>query len=321
MMRRSVRLSVTGVAVAAALISTGCSGGGGSASSGPLEKTHIVVAAVPALDSAGVYIAQQEGLFAAQGLHVKIVSAITSADVIKAQLAGQYDVTSGAYPSYILANIQQHANMRVIAPGSDMAAGNQEVMVTDDSPIQSMPALKDKVIGVNALDNIGTLLINSLLSDYAIPQGDVHFKAIPFPLMGKAMQSGEINAAWLPEPYVAETEEAIGAQPIADADQGSAQGLPISGYIATQTWLNKYPHTAAAFEHAIAAAQRIASTDPGEVQRAMAAYGGVTKMVAATAAQPSFPLTTSVSLLQRVADLMQQFGMTQQQYNVKQMIR
>ena len=38
-----------------------------------LEKTDIVVNAFPAIDSAGLYIAQDQGLFAAQGLHVTIV--------------------------------------------------------------------------------------------------------------------------------------------------------------------------------------------------------------------------------------------------------
>ena len=37
-----------------------------------LEKTNITVNAFPAIDSAGLYVAQDEGLFAAQGLHVTI---------------------------------------------------------------------------------------------------------------------------------------------------------------------------------------------------------------------------------------------------------
>src|SRR5215471_1805078 len=37
-----------------------------------VEKTDIVVDAFPAIDSAGLYIAQMDGLFADQGLHVTI---------------------------------------------------------------------------------------------------------------------------------------------------------------------------------------------------------------------------------------------------------
>lgn len=48
-------------------LAAGCSGGSA------LEKSSIVVDAFPSIDSAGLYIAQEEGLFAAQGLHVTIV--------------------------------------------------------------------------------------------------------------------------------------------------------------------------------------------------------------------------------------------------------
>ena len=62
-------------AAAVTMLAAGCSSGGsGSGTTGlKLEKTNIVVNAFPAIDSAGLYIAQDQGLFAAQGLNVTIV--------------------------------------------------------------------------------------------------------------------------------------------------------------------------------------------------------------------------------------------------------
>src|ERR1700729_815039 len=104
-MPRRFRLRpVTGLATLAglsALLAVGCSAGGGSsAAPGGLEKTNLVGAAVPAVDAAGVYIAQQRGLFTAEGLHVTIVPALSGKTAVNKQLAGQYDVTSGNYVSY-----------------------------------------------------------------------------------------------------------------------------------------------------------------------------------------------------------------------------
>ncbi len=313
------RIQIVAAAVLASVITAGCSSASGTAAGG-LEKPDLVVAAVPALDSAGVYIAEQRGLFAAQGLHVKIVPAISSADVIKAQLAGQYDVSSGAYPSYIAANATQHADLRVIAAGSDMAPTCQEVMVTEGSKINKIRDLEGKTIGVNALNNIGTLLIDTLLTDNAVPPADVTFKVIPFPLMAHALTTHQVDAAWLPEPFITEAEESIGAQPLADANQGAAESLPIAGYVVTQTWLRKYPKTAAAFQRAILQAQTIANTNAGAVQSAMTAVGGVPRRIAATATPPSFPLDDNAALLARVASLMLQFNMLPQAYDVNQMI-
>ena len=77
------------VATAAATL-TGCAGGSGGGG-GPLEKTNIVVDAFPAIDSAGLFIAEQRGLFKQQGLNVKIKLASTSQTAIDGQLAGTYD--------------------------------------------------------------------------------------------------------------------------------------------------------------------------------------------------------------------------------------
>jgi NitT/TauT family transport system substrate-binding protein len=286
-----------------------------------VEKPDLTVAAVPALDSAGLYIAQQRGLFAAEGLHVTIVPATSSATVIAAQLAGKYDITVGAYVSYMIADALQHANLRILAPGSDIAPLTQEVMVPAGSPIQAVDQLKGKKIGVNALSNIGTLMVSALLADNGLSPNDVTFVAIPFPAMAAALKAHTVDAAWLPEPFITGAEESIGAVPVADADQGVAQNLPISGYIATQAWLDKYPRTAAAFRRAVLKAQAIANTDLAAVQDGMVAYGGVSRTTAQIAAAPSYPLQTNEPLLQRIANLMEQFGMTQQDFNVRSMLR
>ena len=221
-----------------------CSAGGGSsAAPGNLEKTNLVVAAVPALDSAAVYIAQQRGLFAAEGLHVTILPAISSKSVIQQQLAGKFDVSVGNYVSYILADATKHANLEILAPGSVMQPSTQEILVPADSPIQTVSQLAGKTVAVNVAGNIGTLLVESVLADSAIadPTAAVHFKPIEFPLMANALKNHQVDAAWLPEPFVTQAEEQAGAVPLADADQGASQNIPIAGYVATKAWARSTP--------------------------------------------------------------------------------
>ena len=55
---------------ALAVLAAGCSSAAGQTAHAGLEKTSIVVGAVPAVDTAGLYIAQQRGYFGAAGLHV-----------------------------------------------------------------------------------------------------------------------------------------------------------------------------------------------------------------------------------------------------------
>ena len=60
------RLPVVGAIAVAAVLAAACSGGGGSATATGVEKPDLTVATVPTLDNAGLYVAQQRGLFAAQ---------------------------------------------------------------------------------------------------------------------------------------------------------------------------------------------------------------------------------------------------------------
>jgi NitT/TauT family transport system substrate-binding protein len=316
--RRGFR--VLGAVAATGLLAAGCASADGSAAPGSLEKTNLTIAAVPAADSAGVYIAQQDGLFAAQGLHVKIEPAISSATVIAQQMAGKFDITSGNYVSYIEADAVDHDDMRVLAAGSIVQPHGQNLMIAAGSPIRTVAELKGKRIALNVTGGIGSLLVDALLQGSRISPSQVHFVPINFPEMAAALKAHEIDAAFMPEPFATNAEESTGAQPVADLDQGSVQSLPISGYIATQTWLRKYPKTAAAFRRALIAAQRIADSDPQAVEEAMVAYSGVTKAAAAVMAAPAFPLNTDPVLIQRVADLMQQYGLLSKPYDVKQML-
>ena len=309
------------------LLAAGCSGGGSSAPPGGLEKTVLKVAAVPAVDSAGLYIAEQRGLFTAQGLHVSIVPAISGKTTISSQLAGQFDVTSGNYVSYILANadpqaagLSKAADFRVLTPGSIMESGNQDIMVPSSSHIKTVSELSHKTIAVNVTHNIGQLLVSSILSDNAVPADSVRFVPIAFPDMAHALQAGTVDAAWEPEPFITEAEENVGAIPLADSNQGTTENLPIAGYMVTASWLKKYPNTAAAFRRAIVQAQKIAANDPGAIQQGMEAFAKVPAKTASIEATPQYPVRMNPTLLARLEQLMLHFNMIGQQYNVSQMI-
>jgi len=324
MSRLSRRRPFAGLAalVGLGLLAAGCSGGGSAAPTG-LEKTNLTVAAVPATDSAGLYIAQERGLFAAEGLRVTILPATSGATAIGGQLKGTLDVTVGNYVSYIRQNAYhpKEDQFRALAAGSIMQAGNQEIMVPSNSKITTVSKLAGQKIAVNVKENIGTLLVSSVLADNAVQvptPGD--FVAIPFPEMTNALASGTVAAAWMPQPFVTEAEEKIGAVPLADSNQGHSENMPISGYMVTASWLKANPNTAAAFRKAIVKAQAIAAIDPAAVEQGMHRFASTPLSAAAIADVPEFPTQQNAQLLQRLSNLMLNFGMLPQNYDVSQMI-
>src|SRR5882757_7965128 len=108
---RAVRIAeiigaVAAVVVMAILFVPRLSSGGNAATPG-IEQPDLNVAVVPAVDSAGFFVALHQRLFAPHGLHVTFVPAVSSATVINAQAAGQasdrVDISCGNYVSYLQA--------------------------------------------------------------------------------------------------------------------------------------------------------------------------------------------------------------------------
>ena len=316
--RRPSRAALVATLIA---LAAGCtSGAGAPGQPGGLEKTSIVVGAVPAADTAGLYIAQQQGFFADAGLHVTIKPIVSAEDAISTQLAGGFDVTLGNYVSYIAADAEQHADLRIIAEGSVIQPGNQEIVTPAGSRITTLAGLRGATLAVNVRNNIGTILIGEVLQEDGLSLPDVRLVPIPFPQMIAALGDHKVQAAWLPEPFLSAAGEQIGAQEVTDLDQGATTGFPIVGYAVTRAWEQKYPKTAAAFLGALERGQAIADSDRAAVEHAAETFLGVPPQTAAVMALPGFPLGVDRLRLQRVADAMRRFGLLSRAFNVGQMI-
>jgi NitT/TauT family transport system substrate-binding protein len=317
--RRARRVALL-VAATTAVFASGCSSSGSVSTSAGVEKPDLSVAVVPALDSAGFFVALYDGLFAEQGLHVTFTPATSSDTVISAQVKGQYDITGGNYVSYIQHEALGQANLDIFAEGSVMEPGTQGIFVTSDSPIKSLADLRGRTIAINAPKNILYLLVASVLAEHGISVNSVKFVTnLPFPAMPAALKAGTIDAAVLPEPFASVAEQADGAVPLVDLDQGATTNFPIEGYVVTKQWAAKYPRTLAAFDKALEEGQQIADTNRAAVQQALEDLPmkpqplGVSKQIAAVMALDDYPFTSGSNdsvdpvRLQRVVDVMQQF--------------
>lgn len=320
---RYLRTSAVAATTLAVMLAVGCADAGALSARNAVdavEKPDLTVAVVPVADDVGVYIAQQQGLFSAQGLHVRIVPITSSETAISTQIKGGYDITVGNYVSYIQAQVSHQANLRIVAEGSLMQQNDQALYTLPGSPIKSINELRGKRIGVNVLGNIGTLLISSVLVDHGITPSSVQFVPVNFPLMVQELRDHAIDAAWLPEPFASLAEVQYGAQKLVDLDQGAAQDFPVGCDVVTQSWAEKYPQTLAAFLRALRQAQEIADSSRAAVEHALETYTGVPPLIAAVMAIDSYPLTLHQVRVQRVADAMFQFRLISRPFNVTSMI-
>ena len=171
--------------------------GGGNAAPHVIEQQDLNVAVVPAADSAGFFVALHQGLFAARGLHVTFIPAISSETVINAQALDEphdrVDLSCGNYVSYIQAQESYDqgkrpssasgsmvaADLDIFAEGSVMEPGAQGLYVMPNSRTRMLAGLEGKIIGVNAPGNILYLLAASALADHGLNVSGATFLTLP----------------------------------------------------------------------------------------------------------------------------------------------
>jgi NitT/TauT family transport system substrate-binding protein len=310
--------------VAAVLLgaaAAGCSSGGSASSSADgsvtmpivhgLETTNLIVSDFPAIDSGGLYIAQNDGFFTKEGLHVTIVPDFTSSqDTVDKIESGKAQISSGDYVTYMNDLVGQDSNIMIVAEGSVLQPDVLALMAGPGSKIKSLKQLEGKAIPISGIHDIGSLLIDSVLTDNDVPFSSVHYvPGIPLPAVPALVDQGKFTAGPVPEPFVSEGEEQDGDTVLADLDQGATTDFPIVGYSVTRQWAKQNPNTLKAFVTALEEGQEVAGTNRPVLEKAL--EGEPLKVpvdAVAMISLPSFPTGIDPVRLQRVMSDMIEFG-------------
>ncbi|MEV4108432.1 ABC transporter substrate-binding protein [Nonomuraea sp. NPDC049695] len=299
-----------------------CGGTGsvaGPAPQGSLEKTTLTIGVSPTPSSAPVFIADRKGFFKTEGLTVKTEIIQAPQAVMPKILNGSIDIFKGSYVSLI--NIQDSgaARMKIVSDSLQAAPGIAGVVVRKDSPLQTPRDLKGRTIAVNSLNNLGTMSMSAHLKAHEVTPDQVKFVAIDFQAQLAALTSGQVDAAWMVEPFLSAAQQA-GARLLLDTNTGPTDALPIDGLAATDEWVARHPNTTAAFQRAVAKAQRLAATNRAELAEVVPLYTQTPKQAVMTMAMGTFPTSLSAKRIQRVADLMYELGYLKSKVDVASMV-
>jgi NitT/TauT family transport system substrate-binding protein len=136
--------------------------------------------------------------------------------------------------------------------------------------------------------------------------------------MPPALQRGGIDAACLPEPLLSGFM-ARGGQEVADVFSGDYDDFPIVGYSVTAQFAEENPNTVGALRRALDRASRLAAENPDAVREILPTYTQLTAEQAGQITLPKYPARSEPARLQRVADLMRQFGVVQEEIDVPEL--
>ncbi|WP_328796053.1 ABC transporter substrate-binding protein [Halosaccharopolyspora lacisalsi] len=283
-----------------------------------LEKPEVRVGVLPIVGAAPLYLALEQGLFEQVGLSVRLSEIQSGEFAVPSLVRGELDITFSNYVSLIGAYAEGEQT-RIIAEGSRAAEDNFAVVTLPDSAFTHTEDLNQETIGVNAIDNIATLMTNSKLSAAGVRPDQVTYREFDFPHMAASLKRGDVDAAFLPEPFLSQAKIEYAARTMFAPASDATAGIPIDGYATMNGFVRDNPRTVRAFQKALREAQRQCADDSvlrGLLQRALK----VEPDVAAVLSPSRYPITLHARSIQRVADLMRLFGAVQNPVEVKKMV-
>ena len=299
------------IGAVAALTLTACSGADTNAPAGGnngLDKTILKVGVLPIADVAPLFIAQERGFFSAEGLTVKPEIVASTQVAIPKLVSGGVDIALGNYFSVLSAQEAKMANFRILADTFQANPDVFDIVVKKDSPIQSVQDLKGKKVSIASLNSIGQLAVDQTLRANGLSPSDVSYVPMAFPDAPGKLASGQTDAAWLTEPFLTGVQKDMGARKIADTMTGAMADFPIAGWATIEPTLSKYPKAMAAFQRAIVKAQQIADSDRKAVEKVLPNYTQIKPEAASIITLGAYPSTLNPTRIQRVADLMLEYG-------------
>jgi ABC-type nitrate/sulfonate/bicarbonate transport system substrate-binding protein len=311
------------VSCAAALVLAACGssdddgGDGGGGGGGGDEPLAITVGYFPLVHTATAVHAFEEDLFAEQNLDVTLEQTSGGAQAIPSLIAGEYDITYGNYTSALLA-AQQGLPIRIIA-GNDVGADDHGIMVNADSPLQEPADLAGARVAVNNLQNIGTVAVRAIVEDDGGDSSSIQFVELPYPDMQAALDAGDVDAIWQVEPFQA-SSLAAGDRMLFPLFSGPVDDMPVAGWLTTEQFIQENPDAVEAFRAALSESVDTIQDNRELLVELVPTYSQVPAEVVEQVGMPEWDAEPNPEQLQKMADLMLEYGLVDEEFDVSTMI-
>lgn len=299
--------------------------GGEAGALDPDNPVQISLGTIPIAPLLPAFMAAENGWFAEEGLDVELRPEPGGQDIVTAVAAGEFDFGFSNQTSLLIAR-SQGIDIKAVTSGvlgePDAESAWDAVIVPEDSPIQSAQDLIGKTVSVNTLNNTPHLVMLRSLEVNGVenPQEQIEFTEVQFPDAVGAVTEGQIDAAWVVEPFVT-VGELSGTRTILTPYIDTAPDLLVSVYFTSNDLIQEQPEVVAAFMRVMNRAMDHAAENPDEVRAAFPEFNeNASPEVAEQMALPFWSSELSVEEFEEPAALAQRYGFIDEVPNLDEVI-
>lgn len=264
----------------------------------------LTVGVLPFAELAPLHLAQERGIFERHGLDVQIEQATGGGAVVASLISGDISIVYSNYVTLIEA-WERGLPIRVFREND--RPGVQALYTMPDGGVESPDDLSGALVAINSLGNIMELTSRAVLDAEGVDSDTVEFVEISPADMEAMLVAGNVDAAWLVEPFVTLATEASGVRPVISAFQGPTEDLPVAGWATTEDYLTQQPDAVARFRDAIDEAMEAIAADPAAAASIIPTFTAMSEELAAQLTV-GYAIESDLADVERVLDLMVEYG-------------
>lgn len=283
------------------------------------ELTSISVGTIAIASSTELRYGVAEGIFEDHGLDVELVEGQGGAALLPAVQNGSMQFAVGN-PMSVLTAADQGLPMRVVSgyswsspEGDDINA----VIARKDSGIAGFEDLEGQTVSVNAVHTLGDL---SIMESTAMAGGDpseINFNEMPFPDMLAQLEQGNVDAVWLPEPFMGRALGDPENVAVGYPNQEVMDGMPLTIAFTSEAIAEESPEIVTAFQEALTESTERAAEDEEGVRAMLPEFLKMDEQTAQTILLEPAHTDLPVEKMQTIYDLMLKYGMAENPLDVE----
>ncbi|HET9141190.1 ABC transporter substrate-binding protein [Actinophytocola sp.] len=292
--------------------------------SGGLEKPKIKISVMTTTDVATFWLAVKNGYFKEAGFNFDpakdVVVAKSGGDSVNKLAAKEVDIAYSSYTPFFVAQSKKVADIKLVSDASSAGPNSCVVVAMPNSSVKSIKDMAGKRVAVTARNTISDLLVMSTLKTNGVPYDTIKWVEVPFPQTAERLSKGEFDAAFVTEPFLTQSQKQFGAVPVFDTAVGPTSNMSTAGWGASADFVKNNPKTLAAWQKVMQRATDEAKADRSKVEPLLQEYSKIDADTAKLATLLTFQSALDATRIQRVPDLMLEFGVIKERIDVASMI-